>query len=205
MLTNVRNALINKSKQPFPNLEGGETVYNREEDSLEVLFAQELNAVDGNFVFCEDIQELATTLTNLSAIKQWTEVLCPEEQLSAALMDAGFKDFEVAGDVVTAGVSIIACEALIARTGSILISSQLASGRTLPIYPPTNIVIATTDQLVYDISDGFELVKKKYEGRMPSMINLATGPSRTADIEKTLVLGAHGPKEVYVFLLDKLQ
>ena len=98
---------------------------------------------------------------------------------------------------------IMACDALIARTGSILISSRLASGRTLPVYPPVNIVIATTEQLVYDIQDGFDLLRKKYEGTIPSMINLATGPSRTADIEKTLVLGAHGPREVFVFLLDQ--
>ncbi|HEY2648831.1 MAG TPA: LUD domain-containing protein [Puia sp.] len=37
---------------------------------------------------------------------------------------------------------------------------------------------------------------------MPSFITLATGPSRTADIEKTLVVGVHGPKDVYVFLVD---
>lgn len=39
---------------------------------------------------------------------------------------------------------------------------------------------------------------------MPSMVTLITGPSRTADIEKTLVMGAHGPKELYVFLLEDI-
>jgi L-lactate dehydrogenase complex protein LldG len=56
--------------------------------------------------------------------------------------------------------------------------------------------------LVYDISDS--LVQFKNEANfMPSMITYATGPSRTADIEKTLVVGVHGPKEVYCFLVDK--
>jgi L-lactate dehydrogenase complex protein LldG len=53
-----------------------------------------------------------------------------------------------------------------------------------------------------DLKDGFKLLKNKYGAQMPSMITAITGPSRTADIEKTLVLGAHGPKEVFVFLLD---
>jgi L-lactate dehydrogenase complex protein LldG len=46
-------------------------------------------------------------------------------------------------------------------------------------------------------------LKEKYNNEIPSMISLTTGPSRTADIEKTLVVGVHGPKEVFVFLIDK--
>jgi L-lactate dehydrogenase complex protein LldG len=44
---------------------------------------------------------------------------------------------------------------------------------------------------------------EKYNSNLPSMISIASGPSRTADIEKTLVLGAHGPKEVYLFFIDQ--
>ena len=55
---------------------------------------------------------------------------------------------------------------------------------------------------MYDMKEALAMLMQKYDGAIPSMINLATGPSRTADIEKTLVLGAHGPKEVYVFLID---
>ena len=45
-------------------------------------------------------------------------------------------------------------------------------------------------------------MQEKYKNNLPSLITFATGPSRTADIEKTLVVGVHGPKEVYVFLID---
>jgi L-lactate dehydrogenase complex protein LldG len=65
-----------------------------------------------------------------------------------------------------------------------------------------HIVLAYTSQLVLDLKDGFKLLKKKYGNNIPSLISTITGPSRTADIEKTLVLGAHGPKELFVFLLD---
>jgi L-lactate dehydrogenase complex protein LldG len=65
-----------------------------------------------------------------------------------------------------------------------------------------HIVVAYTSQIVTDLKDGFKLLKDKYGGNIPSMITNVTGPSRTADIEKTLVLGAHGPKELFVFLLD---
>jgi L-lactate dehydrogenase complex protein LldG len=62
--------------------------------------------------------------------------------------------------------------------------------------------VAYTAQLVYDIEGGLERIKEKYGEALPSMITLATGPSRTADIEKTLVVGVHGPKEVYCFVVE---
>ena len=62
--------------------------------------------------------------------------------------------------------------------------------------------MALTSQLVYDIKDALLLLKNKYRGTLPSLVTFATGPSRIADIEKTLVVGVHGPKEVYLFLVD---
>ena len=83
-----------------------------------------------------------------------------------------------------------------------MVSNESAAGRRLSIFPHHHIVIARTSQLVLDLKDGFQLLKKKYGNQIPSMISNITGPSRTADIEKTLVLGAHGPKELFVFLID---
>ncbi len=82
-------------------------------------------------------------------------------------------------------------------------SSALQSGRTVSAYSPIHICIAYVDQLVFDTRDALKDLKKKYDKNLPSMITFAAGPSRTADIEKTLVIGVHGPKEVYLFLIDQ--
>ena len=92
---------------------------------------------------------------------------------------------------------------LVARTGTIVLSA-LNSGRITSVYAPVHICIAYTSQLVYDISDALSWLVQKYGSNLPSFISFATGPSRTADIEKTLVVGVHGPKEVYLFLIDDL-
>ncbi len=63
-------------------------------------------------------------------------------------------------------------------------------------------MIAYTSQLVPDLKDALAGIREKYGNKIPSMISVITGPSRTADIEKTLVMGAHGPKEIYVFLTE---
>ncbi len=81
--------------------------------------------------------------------------------------------------------------------------STAQTGRTTSVYAPVHICIAYAKQLVYDIKEALRVLKEKYDGHIPSSITFATGPSRTADIEKTLVVGVHGPKEVYLFLVDK--
>ncbi len=100
-----------------------------------------------------------------------------------------------------AGLTV--CEALVAQTGSILVSSATCGGRALSVLPPVHVVVATPDQLVATLADAFDLVRERHSGELPSMLSFITGPSRTGDIERILVLGAHGPKELVVILVDR--
>ena len=70
------------------------------------------------------------------------------------------------------------------------------------VFPNYHIVLAYTSQLVLTPKDALIGIKNKYGANIHSLISSITGPSRTADIEKTLVQGAHGPKELFVFLVD---
>ena len=105
-------------------------------------------------------------------------------------------------NLLATDIGLTFCECLVARTGSVMITSKQASGRRLPVYANFHIVVAYTSQLVADIKDALKLIKGKYNNQLPSMISTISGPSRTADIEKTLVQGAHGPREIFVFLID---
>jgi L-lactate dehydrogenase complex protein LldG len=64
-----------------------------------------------------------------------------------------------------------------------------------------HIIIAYKQQLVDYLEKAYSGIRDKYQDDFPSHVALITGPSRTADIEKTLVLGAHGPRELRVFLV----
>ena len=96
---------------------------------------------------------------------------------------------------------ITACEALVAQTGSILVGSGTCGGRGLSVLPPVHVVIATADQLVATLGDALEGARRRHGGRLPSMLSFITGPSRTGDIERILVLGAHGPRELLVVIV----
>jgi len=95
-------------------------------------------------------------------------------------------------------VGISECDALVAQTGSILITSRSAGGRALSILPPHHVVLATRVQMVPDLAAAYAVVRAKYGINFPSLISFITGPSRTGDIERILVLGAHGPKRLTV-------
>ena len=108
--------------------------------------------------------------------------------------DAGYDVCEM--EQCDAGIS--ACDALIAQTGSVLVTSRSAGGRALSVLPPHHVVIASRDQLLADLPGAFALLKEKYGTGYPSLISFITGPSRTGDIERILVLGAHGPKKLTI-------
>lgn len=201
MLKKIRKALLEKRDNPYPNLEESQ-LYTTNTEELEILFAEQLTAVAGNFIFCENGVDFIENILELADRFKWRKIYCWEPELQALLAHYEFPFYQTDKDFEQADVGITLCESLIARNGSVMVSNQNAAGRRLSIFPNQHIVIARTGQLVLDLKDAFQQLKNKYGSQVPSMISTITGPSRTADIEKTLVLGAHGPKELFVFLID---
>jgi len=199
ILKKIRMALAHPTPLPFPKSEGAESVFQPQQQDLVVEFAEEFTALQGKFIFCVDRTELAENFNKLCYQNQWTKIYCEEEKWKGIVPPNN-----IYNDIVTCEASVTSCEFLIARTGGIVMSS-VHQGRIPSVYAPVHVCIATTSQLVYDIKDGLNGLKEKYSQFLPSLITFATGPSRTADIEKTLVVGVHGPKEVYCFVIDDQQ
>lgn len=210
ILKKIRKALSHPTPLPFPQSEGTQPVFQPLEQEPEVEFAEQFTKLQGKFIYCINQQELAFQLSSLIKKQDWQKVYCLEEKLTASVAGQ-IGDRIVKTDLADCDVAITGCEYLVARTGSIVLSAAQAGGRTTSVYAPIHICIAHTSQLVYDIKDALQAVKEKYGSqdgetaqgsKLPSLITFATGPSRTADIEKTLVVGVHGPKEVYLFLVE---
>ena len=203
ILKKIRKALSQSTPLPFPKSEGNDSVFQPAIQEKEIEFAEQFTKLQGRFIYCINQQELAFQLSSLVKKMDWHKVFCLEDELLKA---AGpqLSDRIVKTGLADCDVSITGCECLVARTGTIVMSSAQPSGRSTSVYAPVHICIAFTHHLVYDVKDALQLVKEKYNNAMPSLITFATGPSRTADIEKTLVVGVHGPKEVYLFLVEPL-
>ncbi len=202
VLKAVREALISKTDQPFPKIDYEKPVFREMEEPEDVNFAQELTAAGGEFLYCADEQEAAEGLRYLMTERQWKSLYATEPQVIQLLTRFDIP-FEHSPEQLTSARSgVTGCEFLIARLGSVMVSSGQMAGRRIYVFPDVHIVIAPASRLVPDLRDAISKLRKKYEQRMPSMVSVITGPSRTADIEKTLVMGAHGPRELIVFLLE---
>ena len=169
-----------------------------------VAFAERFQQVGGEFHYCETLADFAA---QLAAYRERQRVGAPyvwEPDLQAVLYAAGvaFRADET-DFIAQADLSLTSCEALVARTGSVLVSAATGSGRRLSIYPDQHLVLARPSQVVAEIGDALRVVQGRYGAALPSMVSLTSGPSRTADIEKTLVLGAHGPRRIALFLLEE--
>lgn len=186
---------------PFPQSEGNQPVFHPLNQEPEIEFAEQFTKLQGKFIYCINRQELSFQLNSLIKKQDWQKVYCLEQELLGPLVDQ-LGERLITSDLAGCDVSVTGCEYLVARTGSIVMSTAQAGGRTASVYAPIHICIAFTSQLVYDLKDALQGAREKYGNNLPSLITFATGPSRTADIEKTLVVGIHGPKEVFLFLVE---
>ena len=198
ILKKIRQALSNPVPLPFPQSEGAQSVFPSPAEDLTVIFAEEFTRLQGKFAYCTDEANLNEQLIQLFYQRGWTKIWFKEPRI-LALLQKSTSPFENLADC---DVSITGCERLVARTGTIVLSAAQSNGRTGSVYSPVHICVAYTSQMSHDIKDALVAIKEKYNNNIPSLISFASGPSRTADIEKTLVTGVHGPKEVYCFLVE---
>jgi len=203
ILARIRAALQKPDEYPVaePNWEA--VLYNEPEVTDWVIrFAEVFESRGGKFHFVEEPAAFLPFARAFAKENGWQHIACYDATIQTWLKEAGVAYDATDKHLHDAQVSFTLAEALVARTGSVLTSSALGGGRRLTIYPPVHVVVAFASQIVPDIGEGLAYLQQLHPDGLPSLLTLVTGPSRTADIEKTLVLGAHGPKELHVVLID---
>jgi len=169
------------------------------------LFRMNAAELKADFHLVANADDLAVQLLRLRDVEGWKKIASHEGKLT----DAACRTLQLPVCRTTNGYSIselepcdaglTECDALVAQTGSVVVTSRSSGGRALSVLPPHHVVLARREQMVAGLPEAFALVKAKYGADYPSMISFITGPSRTGDIERILVLGAHGPKKLTVF------
>ncbi|HLP04130.1 MAG TPA: LUD domain-containing protein [Paludibacter sp.] len=189
------------SKRPaFVEATSTGEIYKPIEPDVVTCFKNELESISGKCILCENEEDVYNKVKEFMGKQEISSLYCRDPYLAGLLAKYGIAATADESRFTGMQAGVTGCEFLVARTGSVLVSSGLASGRQLNVFPPVHMVVAHVSQLVDYPADAINSIKAKYDEFLPSQMTFITGPSRTADIEKTLVLGAHGPKEFIVFL-----
>ncbi|WP_016776741.1 LutC/YkgG family protein [Anaerophaga thermohalophila] len=200
ILSKLRGTVSRDWEQNWPDEVPEGDVFPRITDLLNA-FKEELEGLGGEVFVERNEAETLGRLQNLASQRNWGPVAVVNPVLKEKCIknNIAVTDFDPESGVFEAGLT--GCEALIALTGSVMVSS-IGSGRKMNVFPPVHVVLAHSNQIVESIKDGFIKIEEKYD-HLPSQISLISGPSRTADIEKTLVMGAHGPRELIVLIQEE--
>lgn len=202
ILQRIKNGLAKAQfKDGFSDNYTKEEIYHSSDKPLIEIFEQELTKISGRFQYCLTEQEVVEKLKSLNNESGLEPVFCSDKTLFNLLNKAEINFISEFDDENPVKTGISVCEYLVARFGSVLVSSAIPGARRIFSFPHTHIVIAYENQLVMEIEDGLKGIAEKYNNNLPSQITNIAGPSRTADIEKTLILGAHGPKDLMVFII----
>jgi L-lactate dehydrogenase complex protein LldG len=185
-------------------------VSQREFESLPEQFSSALKAVKGEVVVAENLNNawdiLDGLLNQLSAKKIVITDEMPVNQVDYSER-FGIEEWHLVGKsegnhrefCASADVSITSADGALAETGSIIISTGSGRSRAASLLPPVHIALVSVSKLLPDI---FSWTAKR-KNEFPSQIVLISGPSKTADIEQTLVVGVHGPKQFIVILYSE--
>ena len=98
-------------------------------------------------------------------------------------------------------LGVTGCFCAIAETGTLVFVSGAQTPTATTLLPDTHIAVVRAGRIVPGMEEAFALVRTE-RGALPRAINMISGPSRTGDIEQTIVLGAHGPYRVHILLVD---
>ena len=177
----------------------------RDFEGRAALFARCAAELKAEFYLLENEEELPARFERLAMENGWKRVATHRGALTGAALrgtalavvpvDDGYR----VEDMEACDAGLTKCESLVAQTGSVLVSSRASGGRALSVLPPHHVVVARASQMVGDLTEAFAGLRERYGTEFPSMLSFVTGPSRTGDIERILVLGAHGPKRLTIF------
>ncbi len=217
ILSRIRNALAQDRPRAAPPIP---EVWPRENPSVQAMaerFQRELEAVHGEVIRCADRQQAANWLATLATQESWLRIgamdrpLCREicrDLEPGRIWWAGAQDQRPQqpdgspGSMADLAVGILEADCLLADTGTSMIACGRAEERLLCYLPPACVVVATADRLFEHLPAAWpQLVPRIADPQTRGEFVFITGPSRTADIEKILILGVHGPKRLIVCLV----
>ena len=171
------------------------------EDSIDIIFAKNFTSKGGRFLFCESSDSVFNNYKEICIENKWnlSTILCLEKRLSLSL-DVKLFD-QSSENLKSFNSAVIFCEYIISDTGKILLSEHQIHHFKIRDLPETIVVLAKSNQLVKDVSEGMTLLKNKYKKEIPTNISTLNIKSNIIK-EKTPSIPETSAKNIYLLFED---
>jgi L-lactate dehydrogenase complex protein LldG len=223
-----RNADLFKSAMSEETRATLERLKNRTPEERKSLLATLIEAagpINLKVISCEDVNSVTMGIVDLVGDKEpewghkksvvaWQHPLIENLNLPAALSQqdvdvffTGLKESEtetLRQHIIDSYMGITAADFCMADTATLVMKARAGQARSVSLVPAIHIAVIELNQIIADLKELYALLKWDPQAKKEGLTNCMTfisGPSKTADIEATMVHGAHGPREVYVFVL----
>ncbi len=170
-------------------------------------FVERLESVGGHCLVVRDEADAAAALADIVSALQGSTSASRVALSDASLIARLTQGLEVemavspaAADLFNYDIGISTAQAGITETGTLILEAEKERNRLVSLLPPVHIAVVNSRDLHLTIGDA--LAALRHENSLSRAITFITGPSRTADIELTLTVGVHGPKELHVIIID---
>jgi|GEM_PF-964328 len=205
ILAQIRSGLQQfPASLPYPDIDTQMSILKKAktDESIDIEFAVNFTQNEGRFIYCEDKEEFHKHLKDISRKTGWRYIYCWQNELIDFLQEKDFRQCKIGHRLDKAHAGITTCEALVADTGSIIFSSDLQAGRSLAIFPPVWIVVATVNQVKKNLKRALKDFNDKYPETWPSMLSIVSGPASTQSMGMQKISGGMGMQEIHLFFLD---
>ena len=189
-------------KRPFPTATSGVHLFPEFEERAKAVSAEVFRVPTA-----ADAREAIIRLVEAAQVKKAVVVESPLQEaagITEALQSRGVTVYTEPADIAahadTADIGISGVEFGIAETGSVFQDGYAIATRLVTILPPLHVVFLPSANIVPGITEAFEIISQSFER---GYIGFITGPSRTADIERVLTIGVHGPSRFAIIAVDE--
>ena len=144
------------------------------------------------------------TICNRLQLKEALQAALPEIQVFKESIDSesSYERHHLKKTLSHFRLSVTGAEFLIAESGTIVVITGAQASRQISLLPEIHVVLATPQQIYPNLAETFQVIKRGGGSLPGSAITLITGPSRTADIEKVLIKGVHGPTRIVTIMVE---
>lgn len=222
VLARIRSALPSHGRRqrgkdlpsPRRGVEASLASINERRGELIERFESELKRIGGALHRAPDAASASEGLGRLARHREWRravawaglnpEIISSLAGLEVCLDEAGSEQERFLEEAARADLGITAVDYALADTGTLVLLSGEGRARSVSLLPPIHVAILDAEKIVPGLDEFFGIYGSDYGSkglRLNSAVTFITGPSRTGDIELTLVVGVHGPQELHVILM----